>query len=148
LVGFIRQRLWDGKSLKKAVDRNGKSLGDGSLQDYAYVAYGLTQWGTVAKNQATLTLAKKLIDQSWKRFHTDKGWLETEFDLLPRPLFRQHLRDSSLISPESLLLRASRQFTLDKKLQKHVDNLLSKRSNEMNDDSFYYATLISTAVMH
>ena len=146
LVQFIQQRLWQGEGLHRAVDDNGKSLGDGSLQDYAYVAYGLAQWGEVAENQSILVLAKQVIDQAWKRFHTEKGWRESEHDLLPRPLFRQHIRDSSLISPESLLLRASKRFSSDKKLQRRVDSQLAKKITSMNEDSFYYATLISTAL--
>jgi len=145
LVQFIRKRLWQEDSLHKAVDDNGRSLGEGSLQDYAYVAYGLAQWGEVAKNQPTSTLAKQVVDQAWKRFHTDKGWRESEHGLLPRPLFRRHIRDSSLISPESLLLRASKKFSADKNLQQRVDAQLAKRTANMNEDSFYYATLISTA---
>jgi len=146
LVQFIQQRLWQGEGLHRAVDSNGKSLGEGSLQDYAYVAYGLAQWGEIGEDQSILGLAKNVVDQAWKRFHTEKGWRESEHDLLPRPLFRQHIRDSSLISPEALLLRASRIFSSDKRLQQRVDSQLAKRITSMNEDSFYYATLISTAV--
>lgn len=145
LVQFIRQRLWQDEGLNKSVDNNGKSLGEGSLQDYAYVAYGLAQWGKIAKNQSTLILAKQILDQAWERFYTKKGWRERERGFLPRPVFRQHIRDSSLISPESLLLRVSRDFPTDKKLQHRIDSQMAKSTVNMNEDSFYYATLISMA---
>jgi uncharacterized protein YyaL (SSP411 family) len=147
LMHFIQNRLWQENSLQKAVDNSGKSLGDGSLQDYAYVAYGLAQWGKLTKDRSANTLAKKIIEQAWQRFYTQKGWRESEHDLLPRPLFRRHIRDSSLVSAESLLLRASRMFPADKILQQRVDVQLTQRTISMNDDRFYYATLISTAAM-
>jgi uncharacterized protein YyaL (SSP411 family) len=148
LVQFIQDRLWQENNLQKAVDSSGKSLGDGSLQDYAYIAYGLAQWGKLAKAQSANKLAKQIIDQAWQRFYThQKGWRESQHSLLPRPLFRRHIRDSSLVSAESLLLRASRMFPADKMLQQRVDAQLAQRTISMNDDSFYYATLISTAAM-
>lgn len=146
LVSFIRSGLWDGSTLSRAVDSHNRSLGAGTLYDYAAVAFGLTEWAEKNKDPASIKLANQMVHQAWKRFYTTRGWRESETSLLPHPIYHSHLRDSALPSSEGLLIRATARVLAhqpDPKLQRQLDQLMTLNSTAVEEDPFYYAGVIS-----
>ncbi len=148
LAAFIRQSLWRDGRVVKGLDRSGRVMGDGVLFDYAGVAWGLAAWANLTGDAAVWADARAVVASAWKRFHTDQGWRQTEVDLLPNPVYQRHIRDSALPSPESLLVRATAVVLRHRKertLQRQLDTLLATASKGVENDPFYFASLIAAA---
>ena len=146
---FIDTRLWRSNVLLKAVDRQNRSLGRGSLFDYAAVAYGLTRWAESQQDDQAMALAEKIIHAAWDTFYSEKGWRQSEAELLPNPVYQRHIRDGALPSPEGLLVRATAtllESRADATLQARLQKLISKSSKSVQNAPFYFASLISAAV--
>jgi len=130
--------LWDGKTLRRSA-ANSKA---GTLYDYAAVSLGLIEWGNATKNSNTIKVAQAIAKAAWDTFYVNKSWLENPDNLLPNSAVQAHIADSSLISSEALLLKASLlsgQQSLIKKARK-VQNVMT-RSLEV--DSYSYSSLLS-----
>lgn len=100
--------LWDGKALHRAVSKNGW-IGEATLEDYAFVALGLRDWGKLKGSQDDLALSQRLIRLSWELFYRKDGWqLATESPLpgIPR---EKAFADSPLPSPAAVLIRLTLQ---------------------------------------
>ncbi len=130
--------LWDGKKLRRSA-ANSKS---GTLYDYAAVSLGLIEWGASSKNDSATKIGQAIAKAAWVRFYVNKSWVENPDSLLPGGAIQAHIADSSLISSEALLLKASmlsNQQILIKKAQQ-VQNIMT-RSLEV--DSYSFSSLLS-----
>ena len=119
-----------------------------TLGGYAAVALSLQQWGAVAGDPQASRLGEQMTRQAWERFFIAGGWLESDGSLLPGDYRRKHLPDSSLPSPESLLLEATgllpdtaenRPYKIRAKAQ------LSLSTQGVEANPFVYASLITLA---
>ena len=147
LANFLARR-WDGGSIEKAVDANGKSLGSGALEDYAYVAEGLMAWGVATNDRSKQALAIRIAEASVARFWNERGWAQLENPLLPSQLRQRHLSETTLPSPEASLIRV---FLLGEGLvgeegREFVSTLLSQVHQDLQDSPFSYPSLIALAV--
>jgi uncharacterized protein YyaL (SSP411 family) len=148
LRDFMLQRLWDGRSLSRAVDDRGRSLGAGGLEDYAFVAFGLLSWAAATGDKPALRAGHRILQQAWNRFHQPQGWLETEQTLLPTPLYQRHISDGALPSGEAMLLRATRRYLAlnsDPDLEKLLSQVLSTSTQSMEEGLYWYASLVAAA---
>ncbi len=146
LAAFLSRSLWDGKSLQKAVDAQGRGLGAGAFEDYAYVAKGLIDWGLAAGDDKSVAAGEAVAASAWQRFYSPEGWLDVEETLLPKPLLQRHLRDQTLHSPEAVLIQATlRSPALSKSRGGEVERLLSQVTKSLLNDSFGYPGLIAVA---
>ncbi len=130
--------LWDGKTLRRSA-ADSKS---GTLYDYAAVSLGLIEWGRTTKDDRASKLGQAIANTAWNTFHTKRNWIEDPDNLLPSQVIQAHIADSSLISAEALLLKASilsGQQTLIKKARE-VQNIMT-RSLEV--DSYSFPSLLS-----
>jgi uncharacterized protein YyaL (SSP411 family) len=130
--------LWNGKTLRRSA-ANSKS---GTLYDYAAVSLGLIEWGTATKNKAIIKIGQAIAKTAWDKFYLKKSWVENPDSLLPAGAIQAHIADSSLISSEALLLKASilsGQQPLIKKAQQ-VKNIMT-RSLEV--DSYSFSSLLA-----
>lgn len=142
------QKLWNGKALLKALDKQEKSMGEGALPDYAAVAYGLLKWGVANDDKTSIETGRAILNAAWQKFYTVKGWQELETSLLPNPLYKKHLTDSADPAAETLLIQASilaLQETEDKLLKARVKNSLEYVSKGIYDEPYYYGSLIGVA---
>ena len=137
-LSLFLMNLWDGKTLRRSA-ANAKP---GTLYDYAAVSLGLIEWGAAAKDGRATKLGQAIANAGWNTFYVQKIWIENPDNLLPNGAMQAHIADSSLISSEALLLKASMlsgQQALIKKAR-DVQNIMT-RSLEV--DSYSYSSLLS-----
>jgi len=137
-LSLFLTRLWDGKKLRRSA-ANAKQ---GTLYDYAAVSRGLIEWGIKNKQPKIKKIGIDIAKVAWKRFYKNNSWLENPDSLLPKGVQQAHIEDSSLISAEALLLKASllsNDLSLKKQSQKVFQNIT--RSVETN--IFGFASLLS-----
>lgn len=130
-------RLWDGKNLLRARDGSA-SLGATALEDYAYVAYGLSKWAELSGDEADKLLSQKLLTLAWDRFHTEDGWRDADRPPLPGMLLGQAQEDGALPSPAALIIDLS----LNSGNQQLRDRALATRGDVLaaiQDKPFWYA---------
>ncbi len=147
LARFLKS-LWNGEVLPRAVDQRGRSLGPGTLGDYAGVALGLLAWSDVDRDRGAAEVARALLHTALRTYRTPVGWLEDSADLLPGAVVNAHLPDSVLLSAETLWLLAARKaalITRDETLDRVLQSLLGQASIAMGLEPFRYASLIATA---
>jgi len=70
LASYLRDGLWDGRQLHRAVADSGW-MGETTLEDYAFVAKGLKDWGSVAGDARDLALSRRLVALAWEAFYAD-----------------------------------------------------------------------------
>jgi len=149
LYQFIDTQLWRNGELVKAIDKQDRSLGKGGLFDYAAVAYGIARWAETNNNDTAMGLAHKIINAGWDKFYSIKGWRQSEEELLPNPVYQRHIRDGALPSSEGLLIRATTillRTIKDSTLKNKLDALISTGSKSVENEPFYFGSLISAAV--
>jgi len=110
LHDYIVHELWDGNSLIRARSHTGKVIGDGKLEDYAFVAQGLLDWADYTGDAQDYQLVAKVIEQSWKRFVTTRGWKLSESSLLAYGESEAVISDGPMPSPAALIIRISQQL--------------------------------------
>ncbi len=140
--------LWDGKRLWRAKGKSGE-LGQAGLEDYAFGAQGLLAWAKLTKDKPAgddFKLAKRWIDDAWKRFHDKTGWRLSDQTLLPTGYGVPIMDESPLPSPSSVLLRASDVLvkqTNDKFLKEKVQNAMNAGHSQLKQAAFDYPTQVS-----
>lgn len=103
LSRYLREVLWDGQDLHRAASPLGW-IGESTLEDYAFVARGLKDWGLASGSAQDLSLSRQLVGIAWDRFYRDDGWLLSAEPLLPLIPAEPVLSDSPLPSPAAILI--------------------------------------------
>ena len=149
LVNYFKRQLWDDKSkvLRRAVDErdSNRSLGDGTIEDYAYVAQGLFAWWQLEKNPDDKIFLEKILEQAWSRFYSKEGWRLAENMLLKYGAGQTMVSDSPLPSPSAVIIETSYQYALqtnNKKLKNQALRALNVGFKQLQADGFWYATQI------
>ena len=106
LRGYLVDSLWDGEELHRARSEQGW-IGEATLEDYAYVASGLRDWADLVGSGTDRTLAQRLVELAWARFHDDAGWRLSAAPLLPAVPAEPALADGPLPSPASVVIDLS-----------------------------------------
>jgi uncharacterized protein YyaL (SSP411 family) len=112
LRDFLVTQLMEGDRLVRARDGR-KAVGEAALEDYAYVAYGLSLWLRLAPNPADRALLQSLLRTAWRDFHAEVGWRNSARPLLPGMASEPAQADGALPSPTALLLRLSLESGVD-----------------------------------
>jgi uncharacterized protein YyaL (SSP411 family) len=107
LAGYLAGKLWDGRELHRMRDKEG-SAGEASLEDYAYVAAALHEWGGYGKSAQALELAGRIAQAAWERYFGPAGWRSSARTLIPGVAAETAVPDSQLPSPAAELIRLSR----------------------------------------
>jgi uncharacterized protein YyaL (SSP411 family) len=144
LRNFIVDKLWDGDSLQRAI-AEGKYLGDATLEDYAYVSAGLLAWAKHTGMQKDIVLVNNIVQQAWKRFYTEQGWLLSE-DMIAGISSREAIvADGPMPSASASLIRVTlelAQINNDKQMLAQARSALNRGHKILQTDSFWYATHI------
>jgi hypothetical protein len=106
LRDFLVGRLWDGDLLARAW-RDGRTLGPGTLEDYAYVAAGLRDWAALTGSDADRALAELLVERAWRLFHGPDGWSAAARAPLPAMPAVRALGDGPMPSAVAVILGLS-----------------------------------------
>ena len=111
LRDYLVDRLLAGGALSRALGPEG-AIGSAGLEDYAYVAAGLRDWGLHRGSPEDLQMAEGLVREAWRRFFTDEGWLTGEGMLVPGIAREAAVADGALPSPSAIVIR----LTLESRL--------------------------------
>jgi uncharacterized protein YyaL (SSP411 family) len=130
--------LWDGKNLYRAK-RGRRPLGAVSLEDYAYLAYGLTRWISLSKRQDDLRLRNQLLNLAWQHFYKDNGWQQSLGALLPGMPNEAAFEDGALPSASAMLMMLSMNSD-DQSLGQLAREALPATRESVNAQPFWYAS--------
>jgi uncharacterized protein YyaL (SSP411 family) len=142
---FLVNTLWDGTTLVRARVQ-GKASGKVALEDYAYVALGLTEWATLTGEARDYALAKTLASAAWERFYGAKGFRLEENTLLVAETGQDVLSDGPMPSPSAVLAETSLRLagkTGDKTLRRQALSALNSGVAVIDANPFWYATPVS-----
>lgn len=147
LRNFIVQRLWNGHQLERAVDlaHPHRGLGKAALEDYAYVAAALYDWGIFSGQDTDLALARTIANHAWQEFHGAQGWLLDTSTLFHYDQGQAVIADGPMPSPSAVLCRTS--LVLGRHLGDHtlIDEArtaLLTHLNRIEAEPFWHATRI------
>lgn len=150
IKNYIYKKLWINNSLVRAV-KNNKVLGVGGLEDYAYVAQGLSDWLEYSQNKKDQKWLEELTGQAWKRFHRNEGWLLSENSLLKYGQNEAVISDGVLPSASATLIYVSLKVAEKNNnhgLKKKALKALNVGHLEVVGQPFWYATQIKTLFAH
>ncbi|MEW6679310.1 MAG: DUF255 domain-containing protein [Pseudomonadota bacterium] len=127
LKDYLARTLLDQGRLLKT--RAGKRVfADAELDDYAYVVAGLSDYARVTRDAGADALARKLADQAWRRFFSERGWQREERPLLatlgPEPV----LADGALPSPAAVLMDVTQAWSGPGKEDAFASRLVQARA--------------------
>ena len=149
IVNFITRSLWDGTHLYR-VHTSEKSTSKAGLEDYAYVIQGLYDWWQLTGNTETKSFVKMLIDEAWKRFYTQHGWILAEDMLLKYGHGEAVIADGPMPSPSAVLVNMTLEYAVsvgDAPLRERALQALNSSRDEILNDAFWFATQIRTIVL-
>ncbi len=142
---YLLNTLWDGQRLLRAKGRRGE-LGQAGLEDYAFVAQGLLAWAELTHNDDDFRLAVRWVNDAWRRFYSDTGWLLSDQTLLPSGFGVAMLDESPLPSPSSTLLKISllvAQRNGDKMLLARAKQALAAGHTQLQQTAFDYPSQVT-----
>lgn len=143
---FLANSLWDGKALARTRVQ-GKASGKVALEDYAYVALGLTEWAMLTGEARDYALAKSVATTAWKRFYGPQGFRLEENTLLAAETGQDVLTDGPMPSPSAVLAEASLRLadkTGDAALRRQALGALNSGGSVISANPFWYATPVNT----
>lgn len=140
---YLYDRLWVGNELLRAVS-NGKSFGQATIQDYAYVADGLRAWAELTEASSDHQFAVTVAQQGWQRFYKGEVWRQAESSLLSPEPGKDLLLDGPMPSPTAVLISAS--LALELKQQQRILAALNAGSSEISANPFWHASHIDALV--
>ncbi len=144
IYDYLVAQLWNGNRLLRARSGAG-SLGDATLEDYAYVAAGLQAWADVADSERARALSDQVLQQAWQRFHQPRGWRLSEDLLIPYGVYEPVIADGPMPSPSSLLIDVTLRSAAarrDQGLERQARSALNVDRQSIRDDPFWFATQI------
>jgi uncharacterized protein YyaL (SSP411 family) len=108
LRDYLRDRLWDGQQLRRAL-AEGREVGKASLEDYAYVAYGMAQYAKLSGDPVDRTFVAALINLAWQRYYGPDGWRRDDRPLIPGVGAEPAMSEGALPAPSGVLIRLALQ---------------------------------------
>ncbi len=150
IKNYIYNNLWQKNKLLRAV-KGDKVLGEGELEDYAYVAQALTDWLEYSENKTDRQWLNDIISQGWTRFYSKQGWLLTENSLLKYREGEAVIADGVLPSASSLLIDVSLKHankTKDTRLKKKSLAALNVGHLDIVSEPFWYSSQINGLLVY
>ncbi len=139
---YLVNTLWDGKVLKRAVDK-GRAVGAVALEDYAYVAQGLLEWARLTNEARDYEIARAVATVAWRQFYSERGWRLSRETLIQTGADEAAIADGPLPSPSAVLIETSlaiSEKTGDVALKKTAQVALEKGRSAVRQDVFWNAT--------
>ena len=146
LAEFISTSLWDKtrKQLHKASAQN-SAIGEGALDDYAYVAQGLYAVWLLNNNEQIQGVLQDVIEQGWQRFYGKQGWQLAQNMLLKYDSGKTVLSDGPMPAASATLIKTTYQYAMRTKNKALLDMALRAMNvghEEVEQDAFWFATQI------
>ena len=143
---YIYKSLWVNNKLVRVV-KNKKVLGEGGLEDYAYIAEGLYHWLEYSHSEKDAVWLNSLIKQAWNRFYNKQGWRLSENSLLKYAQAENIISDGVLPSASAILINVTLKTVgknKDLKLLKKAEIALNRGYGDIASQPFWYASQIHT----
>ncbi len=137
---FIWQTLWQNGTLAKAY-AGGKVIGLGELDDYAFVAAGLSDYAKLTGQVEHQQQALEVQRAAWLRFYRREGWKTQQRSLLSNMRPVPALADGAMPSPSARLIQLGLAST-DASLRQQARNALKFGINKVRTDVFEYASYL------
>ena len=150
IVQFLADDMWDGSRLVRARAPHGSHPEDATpatLQDYAYVARGLSVFARAHGSSEHWDLARLIVEGAWLRFRTPDGWLLSDAPGLPFAGAESAIADGPMPSPSAALLDATMQVAShfqDDVLRDRARAALLADDPGLRTAAFFHATRIRT----
>ena len=144
IKNYIFQSLWKDKRLIRAT-KDDIVLAEAGLEDYAYLAQGLYDWLEYSNNKQDQQWLNDVIEQAWKRFYNEQGWLLEENSLLKYGQNVVIINDGVLPSASATLINISLKLAKKNKdaiLEKKALTALNVAHDEVVSQPFMYASQI------
>ena len=87
----------------RALSVDGGKMGEASLQDYAFIYQGITDWHKLTSQTTYQTEMKELEQTIIQRFYTKSGWQYQHIPLLPGQQGEWLMLDSAIPSPTAII---------------------------------------------
>lgn len=140
LYAFVRTHLWDGRRLLKGIAQ-GKSMPGAELEDYAYLAYGLSRYAALTGGTDVERFLQGVLKASWRRFYDGKG-LRIEEESLLASARVDPWKDGPTPAPAAILAAVT-QATGEPGLRARGARLLQSARAHATGDPLWRATLAS-----
>ncbi|RTZ59330.1 MAG: thioredoxin domain-containing protein [Gammaproteobacteria bacterium] len=147
---YLVEQLWRNGELMRALNK-GKPLGQASLQDYGFVAWGLMQWAMLTDDTSDFELARKIANRGYEKFYTASGWRMDDGGLIHYGQTRDAIEDGAMPSPSALLLLAMTRIGNhldDDKLLEKAGAALNSGWKTLESNPFYFATRLEAAYVN
>ena len=138
LRDYLRDRLWDGSGLRRARADDGRELGRASLEDYAYVAYGMAEYAKLSGDPADRTFVAALLHAAWQRYHGQGGWRLDDRPLIPGMGEEAAQLEGALPAPAAVLIRVAA-GSGDPELVARALAAAEAARRQAQDEPFWYA---------
>ena len=148
IKNYIKNILWVNNKLVRVV-KNNKVLGDGGLEDNAYIAQGLYYWNMVSNNKEDEKWLSEIITQAWERFHNNKGWVLSENSLLKYGHSEYVISDGVLPSASAVLINTALMIDKQNKKSKFKEKAvkaLNVGHADVSSQPFWYASQIQALI--
>lgn len=140
LRNFALGRLWQDGTLAKAVRQN-RRIGQGELEDHAFLAAGLLAYADLANSEADRRSARAILAVAWRNFYGRHAWKAQKRSLLAANPYQILVEDSATPSPSAMLIGASLQSG-DAKLAEQGRQALQWGHEILEGGTFWHATQV------
>jgi len=106
LKDYMIQNLWRDDVLLRSV-KNGQAIGVAALEDYAFLAYGLSRWLLITDAKQDRAMLKKTLTLAWDRFYQKEGWRNSDQELLPGMARSVAQTSGPMPAPSALIIQLS-----------------------------------------
>lgn len=155
LRNFLVSRLIKDGILKRSIDNAsdsaGEDIGSAGLEDYAYTARALWDYGQAFDSASDRDTAVALVETAWRLFESAKGWQLGSNSLLPFDLAEPQIADGPMPSPSAVLIG----LTLDMAGSGIAAETLGKAGKalyrghqRLQDEPYFYASQIRELARH
>ena len=133
---FLRDRLWDGGGLRRAMSGE-REIGKASLEDYAYVAYGMAHYAKLSGDPVDRTFVAALLNLAWQRYHGPGGWRMDDRPLIPGMGEQRALMEGALPSPSAVVIRLALASDDSRLVEKGLAAAQAGRQQAQGDPFWY-----------
>jgi uncharacterized protein len=141
----IMQAMWREGDLPRALDAAGEPVGEGELEDYAFVARGLADWAAFSGEASVWDQAARVAERGWALFHNESGWRPSRQPVLPGSPRLIHLEDTPLPSTSATMQAVTARIlanTDHEGLRQHAEAAERRLTRNLVETPFVHATQI------
>ena len=119
-------------------------LAETNLEDYAFLARALAEYGMLRNDRSIMELAGHLVHAAFRHFYQNGRWFRSTDNLLPINFGEWLVADSVMESPVSVLLQTILLLdTVNQDTSDQATLLVERVTTELRDNSFHHASFIS-----